>query len=120
LKVSAKALSGKKKQINTYVQELGIGQKIHTSHTERLNGTIRGRQARLARRARNSPRLENPAIIVVAVAGFVQLDEGTLHTVERDTCDGDVPDQPSMDGVEVYFVSGSCRGPSTSGLGRAA
>lgn len=58
LKVSTKALFGKKKQIEKRIQDLGIGQKINTSHTERLNGTIRGQQARLIRRTRNGSHLE--------------------------------------------------------------
>jgi hypothetical protein len=58
LKVSTKALFGKKKEIVKRIQELGIGQKINTSHMERLNGTIRGQQARLARRTHNSSHLE--------------------------------------------------------------
>ena len=53
LKVSSKALFGKKKEIVKRIQELGIGQKINTSHMERLNGTIRGQQARLIRRTRS-------------------------------------------------------------------
>jgi len=58
LKVSSKALFGKKKEIEKRIQGLGIGQKINTSHMERLNGTIRGQQARLARRTRNGSHLE--------------------------------------------------------------
>jgi len=58
LKVSTKALFGKKKKIEKRIQKLGIGQKINTSHMERLNGTIRGQQARLARRTRNGSHLE--------------------------------------------------------------
>jgi len=58
LKVSTKALFGGKKQIERRIKKLGIGQKINTSHMERLNGTIRGQQARLARRTRNGSRLE--------------------------------------------------------------
>jgi hypothetical protein len=58
LKVSTKALFGKKKQIEKHIQKLGIGRKINTSHMERLNGTIRGQQARLARRTRNGSHLE--------------------------------------------------------------
>ena len=56
LKVSSKALFGKKKEIVKRIQELGIGQKINTSHMERLNGTIRGQQARLIRRTRAGSR----------------------------------------------------------------
>ena len=58
LKVSTNALFGKKKEIEKHIQKLGIGQKINTSHMERLNGTIRGQQARLARRTRNGSHLE--------------------------------------------------------------
>lgn len=58
LKVSSKALFGKKKEIVKLIQELGIGQKINTSHVERLNGTIRGQQARLTRRTRSGSHLE--------------------------------------------------------------
>jgi len=58
LKVSTRALFGKKKEIEKRIQEMGIGQKINTSHMERLNGTIRGQQARLARRTRNGSHLE--------------------------------------------------------------
>ena len=58
LKVSSKALFGKKKEIVKRIQELGIGRKINTSHMERLNGTIRGQQARLIRRTRAGSHLE--------------------------------------------------------------
>ena len=52
LKVSSKALFGKKKAIEKRIQKLGVGCKINTSHMERLNGTIRSQQARLIRRTR--------------------------------------------------------------------
>ncbi len=58
LNVSNKALFGKKKEIEKRIQELGIGRKINTSHMERLNGTIRGQQARLIRRTRAGSHLE--------------------------------------------------------------
>ncbi len=58
LKVSTKALFGKKKEIERRIQKLGIGCKINTSHMERLNGTIRGQQARLIRRTRSGSHLE--------------------------------------------------------------
>ena len=44
--------------IEKRIRKLGIGQNINTSHMERLNGTIRGQQARLARRTRNGSHLE--------------------------------------------------------------
>jgi len=58
LKVSSQALFGRKKQIERRIRRLGIGCTINTSHIERLNGTIRGQQARLTRRTRNGSRLE--------------------------------------------------------------
>jgi hypothetical protein len=58
LKVSTKALFGKKKEIERRIQKLGIGRKINTSHMERLNGTIRGQQARLIRRTHSGSHLE--------------------------------------------------------------
>jgi hypothetical protein len=58
LKVSSKALFGQKKEIEKRIQTLGIGCKINTSHMERLNGTIRGQQARLARRTRSGSHRE--------------------------------------------------------------
>jgi hypothetical protein len=58
LKVSTKALFGKKKEIEKRIQKLGVGQKINTSHMERLNGTIRGQQARLIRCTRAGSHLE--------------------------------------------------------------
>jgi hypothetical protein len=51
-------LFGQKKEIEKRIRNLGIGRTINTSHMERLNGTIRGQQARLARRTRNGSHLE--------------------------------------------------------------
>jgi len=56
LRVSSKALFGSVSQIEHLIRKLGIGNKINTSHLERLNGTIRGQQTRLARRTRNGSR----------------------------------------------------------------
>ena len=58
LNVSSKALFGKKKAIEKRIRKLGIGQTINTSHMERLNGTIRGQQARLIRRTRAGSHLQ--------------------------------------------------------------
>ena len=59
LKVSSKGLFGSKKEIEKRIRELGIGCRINTSHVERLNGTIRGQQARLIRRTRAGSHLEH-------------------------------------------------------------
>ena len=58
LGVRTYALFGRLKAIHQRIQDLQIGRKINTSHLERLNGTIRGQQTRLARRTRNGSRLE--------------------------------------------------------------
>jgi hypothetical protein len=51
-KVSRQALFGTRRQIEARIQELDIGHLINTSHLERFNGTVRGRQSRLTRRTR--------------------------------------------------------------------
>lgn len=56
VKVRAKALFGRLKAIRGRVAELGIGTTVNTSHLERLNGTLRGQQRRLARRTRSVSR----------------------------------------------------------------
>jgi hypothetical protein len=52
VKVRARALFGRLKAVRARVVELGIGTTANTAHLERLNGTLRGQQARLARRGR--------------------------------------------------------------------
>jgi hypothetical protein len=52
IQVRARALFGRLKAIKARVAELGIGTTVNTSHLERLNGTLRCQQARLARRPR--------------------------------------------------------------------
>jgi len=58
LKVTTYALFGRLKDIERRIRRLKIGRKINTSHLERLNGTLRGQQTRLARRTRNGSRLD--------------------------------------------------------------
>ena len=52
VKVRAAALFGRLKAVKARVAELGIGTTVNTAHLERLNGTLRCQQARLARRPR--------------------------------------------------------------------
>ncbi len=52
VKVRAAALFGRLKAIKARVAGLRIGTTVNTSHLERLNGTMRCPQARLARRGR--------------------------------------------------------------------
>lgn len=51
-KVARKALFGTIRQIEARIRALDIGHLINTSHLERFNGTVRGRQSRLTRRTR--------------------------------------------------------------------
>jgi hypothetical protein len=52
IRVRTKALFGRLKAIKARVAELDIGTTVNTAHLERLNGTLRGQQARLVRRGR--------------------------------------------------------------------
>ncbi len=52
VKVKAAALFGRLKAVKARVADLGIGTTVNTAHIERLNGTLRCQQARLARRPR--------------------------------------------------------------------
>ena len=56
VKVRRKAFAGTIKRIEARIRTLGIGTRINTSHLERLNGTLRGQQARLTRRTQNGSR----------------------------------------------------------------
>lgn len=58
IKVRAKALFGRLGAIKARVAELGLGTTVNTSYLERLNGTVRCQQARLARRSRCGSRDE--------------------------------------------------------------
>lgn len=51
--IKPKRLCGRLKDIKRCLKRNRIGCQINTAHLERLNGTIRGQQARLARRTRN-------------------------------------------------------------------
>jgi transposase InsO family protein len=57
LRVTTKALFGSRKAIVRRIRRLKIGEQINTAHVERLNGTLRDQQARLARRTRSGSRL---------------------------------------------------------------
>ncbi|MGQ9649269.1 MAG: hypothetical protein ACUVXJ_04095 [Phycisphaerae bacterium] len=57
LRVRTRALFGRKRDIAKRIKRLGLGNQINTAHIERLNGTLRSQQARLARRTRNGSRV---------------------------------------------------------------
>jgi hypothetical protein len=58
VRVRGRALFGRLRAIKERVAALGIGTTVNTSHLERLNGTLRGQQARLTRRTRSGSRDE--------------------------------------------------------------
>ena len=57
LGVRTRALFGRRREIVRRIRRLHIGRQINTAHIERLNGTLRSQQARLARRTRSGSRL---------------------------------------------------------------
>lgn len=67
LQVRTRALFGAKRVIERRVRRLRIGRQINTAHIERLNGTLRGQQARLTRRTRSGSRR------ATALAGSLRL-----------------------------------------------
>jgi len=60
LGIRTRARFGRRKAIAARLVALGLGQTINTSHVERFNGTLRGHQARLARRTQAVSRGEGP------------------------------------------------------------
>lgn len=56
LGVKTRGLFGSRKTIRKRIAELGLGSEISIAYLERLNGTMRGVQKRLARRTRNVSR----------------------------------------------------------------
>jgi hypothetical protein len=53
LRVKRRQLFGRRRDILTLLKRLKLGRQINTAHIERLNGTLRTQQTRLARRTRN-------------------------------------------------------------------
>jgi hypothetical protein len=56
LRVKRRRQFGCLKNIRKQIEELGLGHEINTAHIERINGTMRTQQTRLARRTRNVSR----------------------------------------------------------------
>jgi hypothetical protein len=56
VRVKRRRLFGRLKDIRELIRHLGLGHEINTAHIERLNGTARTQQTRLARRTRNVSR----------------------------------------------------------------
>lgn len=53
LRVKRRRLFGRRSEILQWLKRLKLGRQINTGHIERLNGTLRTQQTRLARRTRN-------------------------------------------------------------------
>jgi hypothetical protein len=60
LRVRTRAQLGRLKAIHRRIVALGLGRKITAAHVERLNGTLRGHQARLVRRTQAVSPGESP------------------------------------------------------------
>lgn len=58
VRVKRRKLFGRLKDIRRRIEELGLGHDINTAHIERINGTMRTQQTRLARRTRNVSRAD--------------------------------------------------------------
>ena len=58
-RVQTRALFGRRRDIRQRIARLKLGHEINTSHLERLNGTLRSQQTRLARRTRNRSQQES-------------------------------------------------------------
>lgn len=56
VKATTRRLFGRRRDILDHVKRLKLGCQINTSHIERINGTLRTQQTRLARRTRNVSR----------------------------------------------------------------
>jgi len=59
IRISTWALLGRRRDIRKRIAQLKIGHDINTAHLERLNGTMRSQQTRLARRTRHGSREES-------------------------------------------------------------
>lgn len=59
IRVKRRRLFGRLTDIRRRIKRLGLGHDINTAHIERINGTMRTQQTRLARRTRNVSRGES-------------------------------------------------------------
>jgi hypothetical protein len=58
VRVKRRRLFGRLKDIRRGIEQLGLGHDVNTAHIERINGTMRTQQTRLARRTRNVSRAD--------------------------------------------------------------
>lgn len=58
VRVRRKRLFGRLRDIRACIEQLGLGHDVNTAHIERINGTMRTQQTRLARRTRNLSRAD--------------------------------------------------------------
>lgn len=77
LRVQTRRLFGRKAEILQEVQRLKLGWRINTAHVERINGTLRTQQTRLARRTRNVSHKE------AALAWALSLWRDVYHWTRR-------------------------------------
>jgi IS1 family transposase len=67
LGVTKRRLFGRRRDILKLLKRLKLGRHINTGHIERLNGTMRTQQARLARRTRNVSHAAKPLQAALAL-----------------------------------------------------
>ena len=78
LRVKTRRLFGRRRDILKLLNRLKVGRRINTGHIERLNGTMRTQQTRLARRTRNvSHAAQAAAVGAVALARPLSLGAST-------------------------------------------
>ena len=121
VKVKAEALFGRLRAIKARVAALGIGTTVNTSHLERLNGTLRCQQARLARRprcvSRDGRRLQWSLWLWRDLYNWVRA-HGSLGG--RTPAMAMRPERAGLVGAGVRPLPGACRRPHTGDLGRGA
>jgi hypothetical protein len=70
IRVTTRALLGRRRAIRQRIAQVQIGHDIHTSHLERRTGTRRSPQTRWARRTRNLSRKESRLPGALALGGI--------------------------------------------------
>ena len=121
LGVRTRARFGRLKAIRRRIIQLGLGRMINTSYVERFNGTLRGHQARLARRTQAVSRGEGPLQwglwVFRDLYNWVWVHGGLRG---RTPAMAMRADRPHLDGPGLHPLSGPCRRPQARNLGRRA
>jgi len=110
LRVKRRRLFGRRRDILKLLKRLKLGRQINTAHIERLNGTLRTQQTRLARRTRNVSHaawaLERESI--VALARPLPLDTSPRIARRSHPGDGDWTGDKAVDRSGLRVASSAC------------